>query len=98
MYNPYVSVQYAPQVYSGAPAGSSSTYAAYVQPSSQGFPMQLPQMMQYGATQQPYGFVPMSPSITSSGKVFPYLFSSEHSVSSQIVKNDHSVHMNVKHC
>ena len=59
MYNPYGGLQYPPQVYSGATVGSSPLYA-YVQPSSQGFPMQLPQMMQYGAVQQPYGFVPVT--------------------------------------
>jgi hypothetical protein len=88
MYNPYGGLQYAPQVFSGAPGGSSATYAAYVQPSSQGFPMQLPQMMQYGAAQQPYGFVPLSPSVTSTGKMFQYLFPS---LSSQIVKNSQTL-------
>ena len=80
MYNPYGGLQYS-QVYSGPTAatgiGNSPvyTYVQVSQPSSPGFSLQIPQVMQYGApatttlSQQPYGFVPASPSITSTGKI-----------------------------
>jgi hypothetical protein len=51
------------------------TYLQVSQPPSPGYSVPIPQAMQYGATattalaQQPYGFVPVSPTIQPTGKM-----------------------------